>query len=82
MYGASEMAKTERGFTCYDFVDIYGSECSFQESSLAEEAAIWLGCNEGLHHNGKCLARMHLNVELAIKIRDLLDAFIRENVGE
>ena len=68
--------KTELGLEGYRFFDIYGRECSFQESSLAEEPAIWLGRDED--H----VSRMHLNVELATKIRDLLDAFIRENVGE
>ena len=69
--------KTNRGFTRYEFKDIYDAKCYFQESSLAEKRAIWLGCDRADHHMGMCLARMHLDVELAIKIRDLLDEFIR-----
>ena len=38
--------KTQRGFRKFEFVDRYGAECSLQMSSLAEEAAIWLGCND------------------------------------
>ena len=34
---------TERGFVLYEFVDRYDEQCSLQESSLAEEACIWLG---------------------------------------
>lgn len=37
---------TERGFVRGDFKDRYGEECSIQESSLATEAALWLGINE------------------------------------
>jgi hypothetical protein len=34
---------TERGFILGEFTDRYGMSCSLQESSLAEEAAVWLG---------------------------------------
>lgn len=37
---------TQRGFKRVDFSDFYGVECSLQDSSLATESAIWLGCNE------------------------------------
>jgi hypothetical protein len=37
---------TSRGFHRLNFVDHYGVACSLQESSLATETAIWLGCNE------------------------------------
>lgn len=36
---------TRRGFARGEFIDLYGSECSIQESSLATEAALWLGIN-------------------------------------
>jgi hypothetical protein len=54
--------RTERGFLRADFADRYGAKCSIQQSSLATEDAIWLGCDAGLHHHvtGSCLARMHL----------------------
>lgn len=70
--------KTNRGFERYEFTDLYGAKCSFQESSVAEKPAIWLGCDKGTHHLNDCYARMHLDVALAIKIRDLLDVFIKE----
>ena len=40
------MAKTDRGFELGKFTDRYGTECSIQESSLATEAAIWLGVDD------------------------------------
>ena len=38
--------KTARNFSRADFTDYNGVECSLQNSSLATEDAIWLGCNE------------------------------------
>jgi len=35
--------KSDRGFGISEFVDLKGTECSIQDSSLASEAAIWLG---------------------------------------
>lgn len=35
--------KTSRGFPLNKFKDFYGCECSIQLSSLATEAAIWIG---------------------------------------
>lgn len=37
---------TERGFVRIDFKDRYNIACSLQKSSLADEDAIWLGCNK------------------------------------
>jgi hypothetical protein len=45
-----------RGFTHVKFKDIYKHKCSLQESSLAEESAVWLGT--------EC-CRMHLNKKMA-----------------
>jgi len=39
-------SKTNRGFDITEFDDLYGASCSLQESSLAEQAAIWLGIND------------------------------------
>jgi len=36
--------KTGRGFTLITFDDRYQCPCEIQDSSLATEAAIWLGC--------------------------------------
>lgn len=40
------LTKTDRGFTRYEFTDTNGRLCSLQESSIANEARIWLGANE------------------------------------
>lgn len=41
-----EFTATNRGFHVAEFADHNGVKCSLQESSLATEACIWLGCNE------------------------------------
>jgi hypothetical protein len=38
--------QTERGFNRFYFMDRYNVTCSLQMSSLASEAAIWLGCDD------------------------------------
>lgn len=40
-----EIKHTDRGFGRTEFLDRNGVSCSLQESSLATEEAIWLGCN-------------------------------------
>jgi hypothetical protein len=42
----TKLKKTPRGFIKGEFIDRYGSKCSIQESSLATEAAIWLGVDD------------------------------------
>ena len=64
---------TDRGFAIYDeFTDRYGNQVSVVESSLATEACCWI-------FSGKA---PHLTVEQARRVRDALDAFVRENGGE
>ena len=41
-----KVGRTDRGFERVEFSDFYGVECSIQQSSLATEDALWLGCNE------------------------------------
>lgn len=41
-----ELHKTQRGFKKITFNDRYAEGCSIQESSLATEAAIWLGIED------------------------------------
>lgn len=65
-----------RGFMYVDFKDTYNDDCSIQESSSADEPCIWLGRNEGTHHLGKCLARMHLNQEQVKALLPLLEYFV------
>jgi len=68
--------RTERGFSAGDFTDLYGEACSIQESSLATDDALWLGCNKGTHHEGDCMARMHLSREMAAALIPLLQHFV------
>lgn len=70
-----------RGFARADFKDRNGEACSIQESSLQfvegdEDGGpcIWLGQNEGTHHRGHCLARMHLTRDMA---REIAAALLR-----
>lgn len=41
-----EVRYTHRGFPIYEFQDRYGTSCSLQKSSLADEDAIWFGCDD------------------------------------
>lgn len=41
-----KQGKTVRGFANIEFIDLYGSQCSIQKSSLATEDAIWFGCDD------------------------------------
>lgn len=68
---------TARGFRRIDFIDRYGAACSAQESSLATEDCMWLGCNhENIDKNGKaCGARMHLSRRLAAELAAILQHF-------
>lgn len=67
---------TSRGFRRADFKDADGEECSIQESSVATDYMLWLGCNKGLHHMGECLARMHLTQKQAAALIPLLQNFV------
>lgn len=70
---------TERGFARYDFKDLYNEPCSLQQSSLATDDAIWLGCDhETVHHvtGQSCGARMHLNREQVAALLPLLMHFV------
>jgi hypothetical protein len=68
---------TERGFTIYDaFRDQYGADVRLQESSLATERCIWVFSSK--HGFPDEPASPHLNLAQAERVRDALDAFIRE----
>jgi len=41
-----KLSVTNRGFHVVAFLDRNGEECSLQESSLATEHCVWLGCDE------------------------------------
>lgn len=84
-----EPQTTNRGFALREFVDLYGSKCSIQESSLANEGALWLGVDNGGHFNmqsqdwnelahGKRSTggRMHLSRGIAAALLPLLTYFV------
>jgi hypothetical protein len=41
-----KLGKTGRGFAAIGFTDRYGSECSIQKSSIADDDAIWFGVDD------------------------------------
>jgi hypothetical protein len=73
-----ELKETSRGFLRGEFTDRYGEPCSIQESSIAGEFCIWLGCeHETKAKDGEPVgARMHLTQVLAAELLPLLERFI------
>ncbi len=70
--------RTDRGFVRGDFFDVNGEKCSIQESSAMDDhGLLWLGQNNGTHHRGECLSRMHLNRRHAIALITLLKKFVK-----
>lgn len=59
---------TQRRFRYAMFTDLYGKECSIQESSLAEVQALWLGSEKG---------RAHIDQEMAMALIPLLQHFVK-----
>lgn len=41
-----KVEETSRGFEIIRFKDLYRAPCSLQASSLADDDAIWLGCDD------------------------------------
>jgi len=84
------MKTTQRGFKITGFVDRYGVECNIQESSLATEDAIWIGCKDAnpqilTPNNGwqkvyipglLCNTRMHLTRDQVKDILPFLQNFV------
>lgn len=68
-----DMTRTNRGFSLLRFADADGAACSIQDSSLAEEACVWLG-RDGADHQ----VRMHLTQDMA----RILVGHIRSDVRE
>ena len=73
------MRTTQRGFKIHEFTDRYDNQCSIQESSLATEAAIWLGVDT-THEGVDCPTRMHLTREMAADLLPLLQYFVAHGV--
>lgn len=69
--------RTARGFARADFIDLYGSECSIQESSRATGAALWLGVDRDFDERESSTGhRMHLSQEMAAALIPLLARFV------
>jgi len=66
--------RTDRNFAIAEFTDRSGSQCSIQESSLATEAAIWLGVQKDFQ--GRAATRMHLTEEMVADLLPLLHNFV------
>ncbi len=65
-----EVTRTSRGFAIARGVDRYAAPYSIQDSSLAEEAAIWLGSDADTG------GRAHLTQDMAAGLIPLLQAFV------
>lgn len=66
--------KTERGFELIKFKDIYGSECSLQQSSIAlceapGTGAIWFGVENN---------RMHIDLKLLKTLLPYLENWVKD----
>lgn len=73
-----EKKEHSRGFRLYVFKDATDTDCSIQESSLANEAHIWLGTDEPtLHFREVCNTRMYLNREIAKELGEKLIEFAK-----
>lgn len=81
------MRKTNRGFRVFsEFRDSYGSTIRVQESSSAEEVAVWIFCKNAQCGRADPLGAVlggaepdftpHLNVAQAKRLRSALDRFI------
>lgn len=75
---------TWRGFTTYDeFTDTYGAKVTIRESSAATRTCVWVFTEGGDTHadiNGHVNdGNAHLDVEQATRLRNALDAFIKEH---
>ena len=82
--GELKAKNTERGFTYVEFRDIYGQECTLQNSSLATQGAIWLGVNNtgpnltgpSGKKNEDVGARMHLSRKQVEQLLPILIEFV------
>lgn len=74
--------ESNRGFAYRPFEDLYGSDCSVQESSLATDDAIWLGVDVPFEskppYNEQVEGhRMHLSRGQVAALLPLLECFVR-----
>jgi hypothetical protein len=80
---AANRSVTQRGFVIFDEItDLAGAKVRVQESSRAETHAVWIFCQGGSYTGPDTKPEPHLDVEMAKRVRDALDAFIREYEAE
>lgn len=87
-----KIEKTSRGFAITRFTDFNHVSCSLQESSLATDDAIWLGCDDAnprhlvpgtgwttieMPPNTVMNTRMHLTRKMVKKLLPVLEEFVR-----
>jgi hypothetical protein len=77
--------ETRRGATRVLFKDLYGQDCSLQESSLASAPALWLGVepdqvqrNLQAHPGSELRSRMHLTEEGVANLLPYLLMFLAQ----
>ena len=83
--------KTSRGFAAIEFTDRSGVACNIQESILATEAALWIGCADadpkifnpgtgwlpyGIPSGVLCNTRMHITQDQAAALIEILQHFV------
>ncbi|HEX5426524.1 MAG TPA: hypothetical protein VFW94_23455 [Candidatus Acidoferrales bacterium] len=83
--------ETNRGFQILEFTDLYGVACNIQKSSLANEHAIWIGCEDAnpevlipghgwtpvpMPEEYVANTRMHLNREQVAALLPILQRFV------
>ena len=79
--------RTDRGFTVFEFQDVYGEPCTLQNSSLASEGAIWFGTGGRIKKgppwedvpipdNWLVKSRMHLTQAQVAQILPYLEYFV------
>ena len=77
-----KIGKTQRGFKLAEFEDRYANKCSIQDSSLATEAAIWLGVDTD-SMGVELSTRMHLTVDMVKSLLPVLNRFVETGtIGE
>lgn len=70
-------SETKRGFQLIEFKDLYGRECSIQESSLVPVPAIWIGVDisDPPDMKKEVNSRMHLNQNQVKGLLPILQKF-------
>jgi hypothetical protein len=73
-----KLKTTNRGFLRGEFKDLFGSDCSIQESSLAIQPALWLGVDKGFDEKERRPGgrRMHLDQATARQLIEYLQRFV------